>query len=372
MKKIFFIFCFIVLWYNQTYAIPPPDFIIQVTSQLWIWFAMWAALFTTLFWTSFVYLKEFYKKNKILISLMIIALLISGWTLYKHLSDEEKKANAIIALELKNYNIDKWLSYKDINVYNKYKDLSFDEKVQALLKIEWVELNKWLFDGKVNNIEWKSFSNEEFLEVMINKNTDYVFLDARENIEYEIWHIPWVIHHRVADLKADNKWKELNKNKVHIVICWSWVRWKQVSEFLLSKWVNSVFLKWWVEDWVKFWWTFDGKTELKDVYWDTNFRNYLDDLEFTENILSWTKIIDAREITRLKKQDTLENSDNISIMYNTSSFLEKKFNKYNENDDIIVICNEYINCFDAQLVWLELQKRWADFLGIYYKKWVVD
>lgn len=368
MKKIIILFWFVLfLGVKQSYAIPPPDFIIQITSQLWIYFAVWAALFTTIFWTSYIYLKNFYNKNKLPIFFMIIALIFSGLLLYDYLSYEEKKANTIKNLELKNKNINAWLWYKDIEIYNQYKDLSFNNKVEKLLRIESKELEKWLFDSKQKEKEWESITNQLFEQILISWNQDYVLLDAREDIEFEIWNIPWSIHHRVADLKEWKVWQSLSMDKIYIVICWWWMRWKLVSEFLQSKWIQTKFLDWWVKNWIDYWWSFSWKTELKDVFKKSNFNRYVEDTEFMDNLFLWTKVIDAREISRLTSDDKLEYSNDISLMYNTSKYLENEFNKYNENDKVIVVCNDYINCFDAQLIWIELEKRRVNLLWIYFK-----
>jgi hypothetical protein len=40
MKKIIVICFFVIFGFNQTFAIPPPDFLIQVFSNLAVYFAM--------------------------------------------------------------------------------------------------------------------------------------------------------------------------------------------------------------------------------------------------------------------------------------------------------------------------------------------
>lgn len=367
MKKIIFIFCFIIFWFSQAYAIPPPDFIIQIWSQLGVFFAMWVAIFSTVFGTSYFYLKDFYKRHKKIVFWLLLLIILGWFFLYKYL-DEQEKLNNIL---LQNKNLDIWLSYKNLDIYNEYKWLPYEEKVKKLLEVEELELKKWLFDWKKSDILWKSISNEDFDNILKWNDSKYVFLDAREDIENDIWRIPWSIHHRVADLKLNSDFKKLSKDKTYIVICWWWMRWKLVSEFLISKWIKSKYLEWGVKEWIKYWWEFIWKTELKDVFRYSNYSNFLDDIEFVDNVISWTKLIDAREQSRLSMEDKVINANSISIMYSSSQYMENKFSEYWVGDRVVVICNDYVNCFDWQTIWIELEKRGVNLIWIYFKKWVV-
>jgi hypothetical protein len=35
------------------------------------------------------------------------------------------------------------------------------------------------------------------------------------------------------------------------------------------------------------------------------------------------------------------------------------------------VCDDYIDCFSAMLVWIELEQRWVNLEWIYLKSWVV-
>ncbi len=45
-------------------------------------------------------------------------------------------------------------------------------------------------------------TNADFLAALASKTQDFVVLDAREDVEYEIGHLPGSLHIRAADLKA--------------------------------------------------------------------------------------------------------------------------------------------------------------------------
>lgn len=371
MKKIISLLYFILFGYHQCYAIPPPDFIIQVVSNLWLYFAMWVAFFWTLLWTSFIYLKTFFIKNKKFIFIFSLLILIAGIFWYHKLLEEEKNKAQLKNLIIKKNNINQWLSYKDINTYNKYKNLSYKEKVKILLEIERVELEKWLFNKKNTQFS-QSISNEELDSIIEDKNSDYILLDARETMEYNIWHIPWSIHHRIADLKLNSDWNKLNKNKIYIVICWWWMRGKLTSDFLQSKGIKTLYLEWGVKKWKEYWGIFEWETELADAFPESNFKTYVNNNDFRKYVWEWITIIDAREKNRLKKENILNNSRNISIMYSSNYTLKQQFSHYKAGEKVVVICDDYVNCFDAQMIWIELEQKGVTLMWIYFKRWWVE
>ncbi len=59
------------------------------------------------------------------------------------------------------------------------------------------------------------------------------------------------------------------------------------------------------------------------------------------------------------------------MMYTPSKILEAQYNKYWENDRVVIVCDDYVNCFDARLVWIELERKGAEYLWVYFKTWVV-
>ena len=84
-------------------------------------------------------------------------------------------------------------------------------------------------------------TNQDFKNITDSQQSDYIVLDAREDIEYENGYFPGSLHIRFADLKA-GRWIELPKDKFVYVICWSGIRGKEVAEFLRTK--KIIFLIW--------------------------------------------------------------------------------------------------------------------------------
>lgn len=54
-------------------------------------------------------------------------------------------------------------------------------------------------------------------------------------------------------------------------------------------------------------------------------------------------------------------------MYTPTESFEKVFSQVKEKSEVVVICDAYINCFDAKLTGIELEKRGVVFLGRYNK-----
>jgi len=246
MKKIIFTFCFIILGFNQVFAIPPPEFITQVFSNIAIYFAMWVAFISAFFWTTYIYLRDFYKRRKILVFFIISLLFFSWWFWIKYYFDDIKKKDIIQKLEDKKFFVNNWIEYENKDKLKRFKNLSTEKKINILMEEERLELEKYLFEGSKNNYSATFISNKEFKKQYFDiKNKNIFILDAREDLEFEMWQIPWSVHIRIADLKNMKILKKLDKTKEFIVVCWWWMRWKLTAEFLLYNGFNAKYLKWW-------------------------------------------------------------------------------------------------------------------------------
>ncbi|MFH1218739.1 MAG: rhodanese-like domain-containing protein, partial [Candidatus Peregrinibacteria bacterium] len=79
-----------------------------------------------------------------------------------------------------------------------------------------------------------SITNSKFKSIIDSGQTDYIVMDARENIEHNNGHFPNSTHIRYADLQA-GRWIEIPNDKFVYVLCWSGIRGKEVAEFLRTK-----------------------------------------------------------------------------------------------------------------------------------------
>jgi hypothetical protein len=158
----------------------------------------------------------------------------------------------------------------------------------------------------------------------------------------------------------------LPKDKLIVVACISWTRWRLVYEFLRNKGLIVRYL----EDWVM-WWVWSGW----DYKWEHIFWNVYNDVRynllFTNKQLdkklenSNIRLIDSREPYRINNNNKIESAIELSVMYTPSTLTEKAFSRFKEWDEFIIICDDWVNCFDAKLVWIKLEEKWAILHGFF-------
>ena len=89
-------------------------------------------------------------------------------------------------------------------------------------------------------------------------------LDAREDEEYEIGHMPGSTHIRFADLLA-GMWGDLPEDQEIYVLCWSGIRGKELTEFLRSKAVNARYIEEGADGWVADGGVWEGEIKFSKV-----------------------------------------------------------------------------------------------------------
>jgi rhodanese-related sulfurtransferase len=87
-----------------------------------------------------------------------------------------------------------------------------------------------------------------------------------------------------------------------------------------------------------------------DVFPESKTHNVMNDIEFLQAISTGTKIIDVRDPERLDPTDILKIAQPIPIMYLASPRLETRYNLFTKDDSVVVVCDDYIDCFSAMLV----------------------
>lgn len=210
-------------------------------------------------------------------------------------------------------------------------------------------------------------SNEEFKSITQNSRTDYIVLDARENIEYENGYFPGSIHIRFADLKA-GRWIELPKDKFIYVLCWSGIRGKEVAEFLRTKKFVAAYLEQGASGWVEGGGTWIGNIRFAEKYTDDQYQRIYDTDDVKKKVNSGTVLVDTREPAKYKQRH-IEGSVNIPMMYTASIDIDEAFRQVPPQSTVITICDGYVNCFDAKITGVELERRGHTFLGRYTKPW---
>jgi len=243
---------------------------------------------------------------------------------------------------------------------------------QGLIENQNVSVDESKTDQEYDFFEKKEstnilITNQDFKKNIDSRQSEYIVLDARENIEYENGYFPGSLHIRFADLKA-GRWIELPKDKFVYVICWSGIRGKEVAEFLRTKKVVSSYLENGASGWVDFGGEWIGEIKFVEKYTDPKYQIVFSTDDVKKKVLEGVILVDTREPYKFKEWHII-GSVNIPIMYTPTINLETTFAQVPANSSIITVCDGYVNCFDAKLTGVELERRGHQFLGRYNKPW---
>jgi len=221
-----------------------------------------------------------------------------------------------------------------------------------------------------NNILSKvTISNKNFSDIYNNfiknnfNSSEIYILDAREDLEVEVGYMPWSKHIRFAELK--NWWYyKLDKNKTIYVYCWSGIRWKEVALFLKSKWFDAISLEDGAKWWYNFWGNWKWEINFSSKFNKKNYKKLFMKDSLKNKIEEWTILVDVRDFVKYKNNH-LKNSINIPLVNLPKKDWEKYIVKIEKKSKIITVCDNYVNCFYAKVVWIELEKRGFEFEGRY-------
>jgi rhodanese-related sulfurtransferase len=213
-------------------------------------------------------------------------------------------------------------------------------------------------------------TNQELKNIVERRENNYVVLDARENIEYENGHFPGSAHIRFADLKA-GRWLELPKDKLVYVLCWSGLRGQEAAEFLRLKKIVAAYLENGASGWVDFGGSWLGKIKFSEQYTDERYSRAFDTAEVKKKVKAGVILVDTREPAKFQREH-IAGSVNIPLMYTPTIKLEAVFNQVPAGSQVITVCDDYVNCFDAKMTGVELERRGHQFLGRYNKPWEYD
>ncbi len=337
---------------EMTFAVPPPDFIIQAVSQLALIFSLSVAFLSSIFFAFREYIRICIRQYRwlwhgmIFLGIIILSLLLAWW------GNEYYQSRVSVEIQ------DSWKEHNS----------SHEKPIQIATNTGNISWELQSVSSGSEMIPWTgslSLTNPELLSLM--QSGRLFLLDARENLEYDIGRIPTSIHIRFADLK-EGKWISLPSDTKIVVVCWSGMRGEEVAEYLRWQWKDAYFLEHGVDGWVTYGWSWTGEVKFSHVY---NAKNY--SLTFTtDEVLSqvsrWVRLIDARESEKYDKHHII-GVPNISLLATPSDQIDHLLGQVSRWETVIIGCDGYINCFDAKIVGIELEKRWVIFLWRYPKPW---
>ncbi len=213
----------------------------------------------------------------------------------------------------------------------------------------------------------EAISNLDFQSVLKDTQAQYLVLDARENIEFENGHFPNATHVRFADLKS-GRWIELPTDRPIYVFCWSGIRGKEVVEFLRSKKILARYLENGANGWVASGGSWNGDVAFLKAYTDDRYKRVFTLDELKANLAKGVLLVDTRPPNSFSTWH-IPGSINIPLMSTPSISVEQAFSQVPAHSMVISVCDGYINCFDAKLTGVELERRGHTFLGRFAEPW---
>lgn len=213
----------------------------------------------------------------------------------------------------------------------------------------------------------EAISNADFQAALDDPHGKYLVLDARENIEFENGHFPNATHVRFADLKA-GRWIEIPTDRPIYVFCWSGIRGKEVVEFLRSKKILARYLETGANGWVAANGSWTGDVAFLKVYTDDRYKRVFTLDELKSNLAKGILLVDTRPPNSYSAWH-IPGSINIPLMSTPSISVEQAFSQVPAHSTVITVCDDYVNCFDAKLTGVELERRGHTFLGRFAEPW---
>lgn len=204
-------------------------------------------------------------------------------------------------------------------------------------------------------------SNSDLNEAVHDQNAEYLILDAREDIEFENGRFPGSKHIRFADIKA-GRWIELPTDKPIYVFCWSGIRGRQVAEFLRTKNILARFVENGANGWVKFGGLWNGEISLLNTYTAERYKLLINKTDLEKEVADGAVLVDVRP-PNVFDRGHIKDSINIPLMSTPTISYEKTFAQVPPASKVITVCGDYVDCFDAKLTGIELERRGHEFIG---------
>ena len=86
--------------------------------------------------------------------------------------------------------------------------------------------------------------------------------------------------------------------------------------------------------------------------------------ELKESLKNWASLVDSRGLEKYKKSHPTW-AINVPLSDLPKGDWDNYIKQIPKNSEVITVCDDYVNCFSAKIVWIELEKRWYKFLWVY-------
>lgn len=338
---------------DRALAVPPPDFLFSIGSQIAYVFSFIAILVSASFGVVYQYLQVKYHAFKphpvrfFLVLLLISTLSIGAAYWYNTHQQEVEYMN--------------WLEESEAHAIEV-------EEPEEELEVEPEEPEEPVSDfWDLNKDTALSISNTDFQSLIDSGRSDYLVLDARENLEFGYGRFPGSTHLRYADIKADLT-DGLPEDKFIYVLCWSGIRGEETAQLLRDQGFVAIYLEEGADGWVSdFGGDWEGTVKFSSVYPDSDYAITFTTEQTKQKVSEGVILVDAREPEKIAVS-TIDSYE-MPIMYTVTDELEAMYAQIPPGSRVITICDEYTNCFMAKIVGVELAIRGATFLGRYNKPW---
>lgn len=335
-------------------AVPPPDFLFNIGSQIAYTLSFVAIFFSATFGVVYQFLKvkvHAYKPKPL--RFLLILLLLSAFFLgiaYWYNTHQQEAAYLT------------WL--EESESYNK----QFDETQETVIELPPVQ------EEEESSVFWEeyqdtplSISNTDFDALIQSNQKDYIVLDARENLEYGYGRFPGSVHLRYADILAGLT-QSLPKDQFIYVLCWSGIRGEETAQMLREQGFVAIYLEKGADGWVsEYGGLWEGDIKFSSLYPDTDYALTFTTDQTKQMVSEGVILVDAREPEKIATSSI--DAYGMPIMLTPTSELEAMYAQIPEGSRVLTICDEYTNCFMAKILGVELEIRGAEFLGRYNKPW---
>lgn len=359
LKTFLFVLGMSLLFPHRAKAVPPPDFIFSIGSSIAQVFSVIVIFCSGIF----VFLYEGLKAKAMILKHRKLWLLLGSICIIALAS----AGSYFLAIQKQKNEYATWIieSQKNAEQQAKTEIPEIKEEVPIVIPTTTPETQNNFFETHKNTP--LSISDVDF-KAIINSNTQNFFiLDAREDVEFENGHFPNATHIRMADLKS-SEYQKLPTDKFVYVFCWSGIRGKEVAEFLRDKGVLGIYLENGANGWYTSGGDWLGSIKFTEKFTAPKFQKVFSTEEVQKYVSEGIVLVDSREPEKFK-QSHIKGALNISMLFTPTANLETVFEQVPAHSKVIAICDDYVNCFDAKVTGVELEKRGQEFLGRYNTPW---
>lgn len=213
-----------------------------------------------------------------------------------------------------------------------------------------------------NYVDYSMISHEDFNNIINSERDDYVIVDIREVYEYELGNdelkdISNILRIRIADLMA-GRWEELPRDKYVYLFCgYGNVRSGDAVSFLRDKQILAFYIGGGLASWIDFQEGYFSKNKISTK---------------TMKVMSTDDVLQE-----IKNENTFIVSSNLYIKgfdfyinYEMTTIeIDRIVQRIPPNSRIILICQGAIDCASNQMIWMDIQEKGHNILGIYNSPW---